>query len=97
MGQIEKGDAEIVKEDVIEKEEEVIENEESNNQGNLEESWFTLDQLIDKNSPLRRAKKQVLSDPNPEWPDYIKPLYHITKTKLVHENEAGMFEKFKEM
>lgn len=41
---------EIVKEDVIEK-------EESKNQGDQEARGFTLDQLIDKNSPWRRTKK----------------------------------------
>ncbi|XP_050876135.1 uncharacterized protein LOC127079810 [Lathyrus oleraceus] len=40
---------------------------------------------------------QNLNDPNPELPDYIKPLYPIIKKKLIHEEEARMFAKFKEM
>lgn len=38
-----------------------------------------------------------MSDPNPESPDYIKPPYPIIKKKLVHKDEEGMLEKFKEM
>lgn len=91
----EKGQDEIVKEDVIEKEEDVIEKEESGNQGDEEEKGVTIDQLIDTNSLWRRTKKQVLSDPNPELPDYVKPPYPIFKKKLVHEDEAGMLPNLK--
>lgn len=58
----EKDEDEIVKEDMIETEEYVIEKEESNNLGDQEERAIIIDQLIDKNSPWRRTKKQVLSD-----------------------------------
>ena len=44
------GEDEIVEEDVIEK-------EESGNQGEKEEIRVTIEQLIDKNSHLRRTKK----------------------------------------
>lgn len=53
---IEKGEIEIVKEDVIERKECGIQKEENGNQGDKEEREFTLDQLIDKNSPWRRNK-----------------------------------------
>ncbi|XP_050875549.1 uncharacterized protein LOC127079170 [Lathyrus oleraceus] len=92
-----KGEAEIVKEDVIEKKEGGIEKEESGNQDDKGERGFTLDQLIDKNPPWRRTKKQILNDPNPEFPYYIKPPYPIIKKKLDQDDEAGMFVKFKEM
>ncbi|XP_050920444.1 uncharacterized protein LOC127138083 [Lathyrus oleraceus] len=36
-------------------------------------------------------------EPNPPLPDYIKPPYLIIKKKLIHEDEAGMFENFKEV
>lgn len=38
-----------------------------------------------------------MSEPNPELSDYIKPLYPIIKKKLVQDDEAGMFAKFKEI
>ena len=75
----------------------MIEKEESNDLGDQEERGVSIDQLIDKNFPWRRTKRQVLSDPNPELSDYIKPPYTIIKKKHVHEDGAGMFEKFKEM
>lgn len=34
---------------------------------------YTLDQFICKNPPFIRNKKQILNEPNPELPDYIKP------------------------
>lgn len=40
---------------------------------------YTLDQLIDKNSPFRRTNKKILTKPNPELSYYIKPPYHILK------------------
>ena len=87
-----KGEAEIVKENVIEKKEGGIGKEEIRHQGDKEERWVTIDQLIDKNSPWRRTKNQILNEPNPYLPDYIKPLYLIIEKKLVHEDEAEMFE-----
>ena len=74
-----------------------IEKEESGNQGDEEERGVTLDYFIDKNSPWKRTKDQIMNEPNPTLPDYIKPPYPIIKKKLVQEDEAWMFEKFKDM
>lgn len=38
-----------------------------------------------------------MNEPNPTLPDYLKLPYLIIKKKLIKEDEAGMFEKFKEM
>ncbi|XP_050892563.1 uncharacterized protein LOC127098101 [Lathyrus oleraceus] len=92
-----KGENEIVEEDLIEKEEVRIEKKESNNLGDQEEKGVTIEQLKDKISPWRRTKKKILNDLNPELSYYIKPPYPIIKKKPVHENEAGLFAKFKEM
>lgn len=56
-----------------------------------------MDQLIDKNSPWRRKKEQILKELNPYLPDYMKPPYLIIKKKLLPEDDIGMFENFKEM
>lgn len=82
---------------MIEKKKGGSEKEESGNQGDKEKSGVTIDELINKNSPYRRTKKQVLSEPNPELPEYIKPLYPIVKKKQVHEDVARMFENFKKI
>ncbi|XP_050919368.1 uncharacterized protein LOC127136901 [Lathyrus oleraceus] len=87
---IEQGKDEATKEGVVEL-------EESGNQGEKEERRVTLDQLIDKNSPWRRTEKQILTELNPPLPDYIKPPFLIIKKKLVQEDEALMFTKFKKM
>lgn len=42
-------------------------------------------------------KKQFMTEPNPNLPNYIKPLFPIIKKKLVQDDEAWMFAKFKEM
>ncbi|XP_050909913.1 uncharacterized protein LOC127123760 [Lathyrus oleraceus] len=75
----------------------VIEREESGNQGDKEERGVTFDQLIDENRPWRRTKKQILTEPNPSLPDYIKPSFPIIKKKPIQEDEAVVFPKFKEM
>lgn len=80
-----KGQDETVKEVLMEKEEVRI------------ERGLAIGQLIDKNYPWRRTKKKILNDFNPYLPDYTKPPYPIIKKKPIHEDEAGMFEKFKEM
>lgn len=73
----------------------MIEKEKSENQGDEKERLIAIDKLIYQNSPWRRTKKRVLSDTNPELSDYIKLPHPIIKKKLVHEDEAGMFKKFK--
>ncbi|XP_050914803.1 uncharacterized protein LOC127129710 [Lathyrus oleraceus] len=40
---------------------------------------------------------QIMNEPNPPLLDYIKLPYPIIKKKLVHEDEAGIFENFKDM
>ncbi|XP_050909933.1 uncharacterized protein LOC127123788 [Lathyrus oleraceus] len=92
-----RGENEIVEEDLMEKEELMTEREESKNQGDQEEIGATIEQLIDKNSSWRRTKKQILNYPNPELPDYIKPPYLIIKKKPLQEDEVKLFTKFKEM
>ncbi|CAI8589576.1 unnamed protein product [Vicia faba] len=82
---------EIVEEVGIESEKEV-----SENASDSTEKGFTIDQLIDKNSPLRRTKKHILNDHSLEFPYYIKPPYHILKKKAKVE-DAGLFQKFKEI
>ncbi|XP_050908489.1 uncharacterized protein LOC127122147 [Lathyrus oleraceus] len=91
-----KGEAEIVKEDVIEKKEGGIEKEESGNQGGQKKIKVTIDKIIDENSPWRRTKKLILNEPNPYLSNYIKPLYSIIKKKSVQDDEEllkGMQEK----
>lgn len=82
---------------IIEKDKYEIDKEDNKNQGEQEERGFTLDQIIDKNSPWRRMKKQILTEPNPPLQDYVKPMYLIIKKKLVQDDEVGIFAKFKEM
>ena len=43
----------------------------------------------DRNSPLKKIKKQILKEPNPELPYYVKPPYPILKKKLNNEKEDG--------
>lgn len=40
---------------------------------------YTFDQFIEKNSPFRRTKKQILNEPNLDILDYIEPPYSILK------------------
>lgn len=42
---------------------------------------YTLGELIDGNSPLRRTKKQIMNEPNLKLPYYMKLPYHILKKK----------------
>lgn len=56
-----------------------------------------LDKLIDKDSPFRRTKNQIINEPNPHFPDYIKPPYPLSKKKSKRELEVGQFKKFMEM
>ena len=89
---------EIIKQDKDDTTKEgVIEREKSENQGDKEEREVTIDQLIDKNSHYRRTEKQILTEPNPSLPDYIKPSFPIIKKKPIQEDEAVVFPKFKEM
>lgn len=44
-----------------------------------------LEKLIDRNSPLRITKKQILNEHNPELFDYIKPSCPMLKYKLKKE------------
>lgn len=75
----------------------VIEREENGKQGDEEGRGVTLDHFFDKKSTWRRMKKQILTEPNPHLPDYIKPPFPIIKNKLVQEDEAMGFAKFNEM
>ncbi|XP_050890825.1 uncharacterized protein LOC127096274 [Lathyrus oleraceus] len=59
--------------------------------------WETLDKLIDKDSPFQRTKNQIINEPNPPLPDYIKPPYPSNKKKPKREIEVGQFKKFMEM
>lgn len=43
------------------------------------------------------TKNKILNEPNPPLPDYKKPRYPIIKKKVVHEDEAGIFQKFKQV
>lgn len=81
MGITNMGENEIMDEDLIEKEEVRTTREESKNQGDQDERGITGEKLIDKNSPWIRTKKNILNDPNPELPDYIKLPYLIIKKK----------------
>lgn len=38
-----------------------------------------------------------MNEPNPPLPDYIKLSYPFIKKKLVQEDEARIFENFKDM
>lgn len=53
--------------------------EKSEELGEEEVKGYTFDQFIDKNSLLKRTKKQILNESNPKLPDYIKPPYPIFK------------------
>lgn len=57
----------------------------------------TLDKFINKDSPFRRIKSQILNESNPHLPDYIKPSYPLNKKNPKIEVEVGMFKKFMEM
>ncbi|XP_050920394.1 uncharacterized protein LOC127138032 [Lathyrus oleraceus] len=61
------------------------------------EKWETLVKLIDKDSPFRRSKNQILNEPNPHLSDYIRPPYHLNKKKPKIKMEVGKFKKFMEM
>lgn len=54
----------------------------------------TLDKLIDRDSPLRITKNQILNEPSPKLPYYIKTPYHIIKKKPKIEMKVGQFKKF---
>ena len=56
---------EKVQEDEIKEKVGESEKEENINQGEEEEIRVTLDDLIDKNSPWKRTKDQILNEPNP--------------------------------
>lgn len=43
---------------------------------------------------MRRTKKQILNEPNPELLYYVKPPYPILKKKPNKEKEGGHFNKF---
>lgn len=60
-----RGGDEIVGEDLREKEEVETEKEESKNHSDQAEKGVTIKQLIDKLSPWRKTKKQILNDHNP--------------------------------
>lgn len=62
--------------------------EKSENNTDDEVKGYALNQLIDKNLPFQRTKKQILTEPNPELLDYIKPLYPILKKKPKKEIEV---------
>lgn len=53
----------------------------------------TLGELIDRNSPVRRIKKQIQNDPNPEPPYYVKLTYHILEKKSKQEKKYGQLKK----
>lgn len=53
------------------------------------EKGETLDKFIHKDSPFRRAKNQIINEPNPPLPDYIKPPYLLNKKKPKREMEVG--------
>lgn len=63
-----RGEDEIVEEDLMEKQEVGTKREESKNQGDRERRGVTIEQLINKNSHWRRTKKHILNDPNPKLP-----------------------------
>lgn len=90
------GKEKIMEEAVIEEEEVGTEKEESKNQSDQAEKGVIIEKLIDKNSHWRRTKKQIMNDPNPKLPDYVKLTYPIIK-KPLQEDEAWLFVRFKEM
>lgn len=62
------------------------EGEKSEIESNDEVKGWTLDQIIDKNSPCRRTEKYILNDPNPVFPN-IKAPYPFLKKKLEKKDE----------
>ncbi|XP_050877805.1 uncharacterized protein LOC127081603 [Lathyrus oleraceus] len=92
-----KEEVEKIKKDKIKEKKVEIEMDENGNQGNDEERGFTLDYFINKNSPRKRTKDQIMNEPNPLLPNYIKLPYPIIKKRLVQEDEEGMFERFIKM
>lgn len=52
---------------------------------------YTLNQFIDKYSPFRKTKKHILTKPNLELPDYIKPPYLIRKKTPKKEKEVRFY------
>lgn len=57
----------------------------------------TLNQFIDRYSPLRKTKDQILDNLKPPLPDYVKPPYHVVKKKQKHDMKIGQYKKFMEM
>lgn len=92
-----RGEDEIMEEDLIEEEEVGTEKGESKNHSDQTKKGVTIEQLMDENSPWRRTKKQTLNNPNLDLPDYIKLSYPIIKKKPLQEDEAWLFARFKEM
>lgn len=92
-----RGEDEIMEEDLIEEEKLGAEKDDSKNHSDQVEKEFTIGQLIDKNSPWRRTKKKILNEPNPELSDYIKPPYPIIKKKPLQEDDTRLFSRFNEM
>ena len=58
---------------------------------------YVLDQIIDKNLPFKRTKKQILNEPNHDLSDSIKPPYPILKKKPKKEMQESQFKKFMEI
>lgn len=54
---------------------------------------YTLDELIDRSSPLIRTKKKIINEPNPDLPYYMKLTYPTLKKKPEQEKEDGQFKK----
>lgn len=57
----------------------------------------TLDKFIDKDSPFRRTKNQIINELTSDLPDYIKPPYPFIKKKPKRDMEVGKFKKLMEM
>ncbi|XP_050889027.1 uncharacterized protein LOC127094210 [Lathyrus oleraceus] len=91
------GKDKVVEEVLIEKDDVGSEKEGSENQSDKVEKGVTIEQLIDKKSPWRRTKKQILNDHNPELPNCVKPPYPLIKKRPLQEDEAWLFTGFKEM
>lgn len=52
------------------------------------EKGETLDKAIDKDSPFRRTKNQIINEPNLPLLDYMKPSYSLNKKKPKREMEV---------
>lgn len=86
-----KGENEVVVKKEVEGK---LEGEKSEEIGDEEVRGDTIDKFIYKNSPLKRTKKQILNEPNPELLDYITPSYPILKMKPKLEMKVDQFKKF---